>query len=123
MSKTQQLLDSLNSLKNSNEQQSASQSLTGKLSPVESNFIDEKYIDRLYGGYNQMPRLIQADGSVYTGKIYKKSRPRPRIDGSGNFKQTIYVTADNRWFDNSGMPIEKPNTVDDEVENNDTTTD
>lgn len=123
MSKTQELLNSLNSLKNSNEQQSATQSLTGKLSPVESNYINEKYIDRIYSGYNQMPRLIQADGSVYTGKIYKKSRPRPRIDGSGNFKQTIYVTADDRWFDNSGIPIEKPNTVDEEIENNDTTTD
>ena len=37
------------------------------------------------------------------------------INGN-NFYQQIRVTADGRWFDNSGMPIEAPTKIEDEEE-------
>ena len=33
-----------------------------------------------------------------------------------NFYQQVRVTADGRWFDNSGMPIEAPTKVEEEEE-------
>ena len=33
-----------------------------------------------------------------------------------NFYQQVRVTADGRWFDNGGMPIEAPTKVEDEEE-------
>ena len=67
-------------------------------------------IDRVYGGlYGQ--RLVQKDGSEYTGKLYKKRRliTSKSITGEkSNFYSSCVVTADGRWFDNGGMPIEAP---------------
>ena len=62
---------------------------------------DFVYIDRIYGGLNGKSRLVQKDGSIYKG--YLKS-----------FKigvQTFTLTEDCRWFDNSGMPCQCPNGV------------
>ena len=59
------------------------------------------YIDRIYGGLNGVNRLIQKDGSNYKG--YLKT-----------FKigvSTFTLTEDGRWFDNSGMPCQCPNGV------------
>ena len=39
------------------------------------------------------------------------------INGN-NFYQQIRVTADGRWFDNSGFPIDPPAKVEDEEEKN-----
>ena len=62
-------------------------------------------IDRVYGGlYGQ--RLMQADGTEYQGKLYNKRRLITRNKDS--FYSRCTVTADGRWFDNSGMPIEPP---------------
>tara|TARA_R110000851_G_scaffold139700_1_gene276866 strand:+ start:64 stop:534 length:471 start_codon:yes stop_codon:yes gene_type:complete len=77
------------------------------------------YIDRLYsdlfGGIN----LIQKNHKEYTGKVHKKRRLISRKSMNGDnvsFYSVCYVTADNRWFDNVGLPIEAPNnSVDEEV--------
>ena len=56
------------------------------------------YIDRIYGGLNGISQLVQKDGSIYKGHLKK-------------FKvgsQTFTLTADSRWFDNSGMPCQVP---------------
>ena len=67
------------------------------------------YIDRMYGtGPTQ--RLIQADGSEYSGKIYSKRRLIKGVDGN-NFYSKCHSTADGRWFCNSGMPIEPPTEI------------
>ena len=59
------------------------------------------YIDRIYGGLNGISQLVQKDGSIYKGHLKK-------------FKvgyQTFTLTADARWFDNSGMPCQVPKGV------------
>ena len=59
------------------------------------------YIDRIYGGLNGVSQLVQKDGSIYKGHLKK-------------FKvgsQTLTLTEDARWFDNSGMPCQVPNGV------------
>ena len=67
-------------------------------------------IDRVYGGlYDQ--RLLQKDGTEYKGKLYKKRRliTSKSITGEkSNFYSSCVVTADGRWFDNGGLPIEAP---------------
>ena len=59
--------------------------------------------DRIYGNIYKQLRLIQKDGTEYKGKIEKKSIKLE--DGTLSF---VHVTADNRWFDKAGMPIDKP---------------
>ena len=78
----------------------------------------EEYImiDRMYGGlYGQ--HLLQKDGTEYTGKLYKKRRLVTRKNAQGdkvNFYSACTSTADGRWFDNCGMPIEEPNKLEPE---------
>jgi hypothetical protein len=68
------------------------------------------YIDRVYGGmYGQS--LRQADGTEYKGKLYNKRRlvtHKGFNSEQSNFYSKCTVTADGRWFDNGGMPIETP---------------
>jgi len=74
------------------------------------------YIDRMYGGINGKYRLLQGKyGEEYKGTIKNKRVRRKRLDGSG-FWQQFHVTADGRWFDNSGMPCEEPKDVEFEKE-------
>ena len=75
----------------------------------------EEYImiDRIYGSiFKGGERLLQADGTVYKGKLYTKRRllvsKDPITKDKKNFYSPCIVTADGRWFDNSGMPIEAP---------------
>ena len=67
-------------------------------------------IDRVYGGlYGHT--LRQADGTEYREKLYSKRRLIERKNMHGEitrFYSKCTVTADDRWFDNCGMPIEKP---------------
>ena len=70
-------------------------------------------IDRIYGSiFKGGERLVQADGTVYTGKLYSKRRLLTSTDFITKEKKNFYspcrVTADGRWFDNAGMPIEAP---------------
>jgi hypothetical protein len=46
--------------------------------------------------------MIQKDGSKYNGKIEKRSIKLK--DGTLGF---VYF-ADNKWFDRTGLPIDKP---------------
>ena len=54
-------------------------------------------------------------GTVYKGKLYDKRRLIKGSDGK-NFYSKCTVTADGRWFDNCGFPIEPPKQVDIEPE-------
>ena len=67
-------------------------------------------IDRVYGSlYGQ--RLIQKDGTEYKGKLHTKRRLITSKNTTGektSFYSRCTVTADGRWFDNCGLPIEAP---------------
>jgi hypothetical protein len=58
---------------------------------------------------------MQKDGTTYQGKLYKKRRLIKGMDDK-NFYSKCTVTADGRWFDNCGFPIEPPKQVDIEPE-------
>jgi hypothetical protein len=73
-------------------------------------------IDRIYGSiFKGGDRLLQADGTVYKGKLYSKRRLVTSKDAITKEKKNFYspcrVTADGRWFDNAGMPIEAPDNL------------
>ena len=80
-----------------------------------SNFVGGQYIDRMYGTHTGV-RLVQKDGTEYAGAIHNKKRKCYRQDGT-LFWQTLHVTKDGRWFDNSGMPMDKPGAIDEEDQN------
>ena len=72
----------------------------------------EEYImiDRVYGSLYGST-LRQKDGTEYKGKLYTKRRLITNKDGAGekvSFYSRCTVTADGRWFDNGGLPIEAP---------------
>ena len=77
------------------------------------------YIDRIYSDLFGGIKLIQKNHKEHRGKIHKKRRliSRKSINGDNiSFYSVCYVTADNRWFDNVGLPIEAPkNSLDEEV--------
>ena len=77
------------------------------------------YIDRLYSDLFGGIKLIQKNHKEYLGKVHKKRRliSRKSINGDNvSFYSVCYVTADNRWFDNVGLPMEAPkNSLDEEV--------
>ena len=77
------------------------------------------YIDRIYSDLFGGIKLIQKNHREYPGKIHKKRRLISRRSMNGDnisFYSVCYMTADARWFDNVGMPIEAPkNSLDEEV--------
>jgi len=80
----------------------------------------EEYImiDRVYGDLWNTGRLQQKDGSTYSGKLYRKRRLLIRKDPitgeKSNFYSACTSTADGRWFDNQGLPIEAPDKLEPE---------
>ena len=79
----------------------------------------EEYImiDRVYGSlFDDL--LIQKDGTVYTGKLYRKRRLLTRKDPftgeKSNFFSPCTSTADGRWFNNMGFPIDPPDKLEPE---------
>ena len=62
--------------------------------------------------------LIQKDGSIYTGKLYRKRRLLTRKDPftgeKSNFFSPCSSTADGRWFNNMGYPIDPPDKLEPE---------
>ena len=83
----------------------------------DKDWLDGEYIliDRVYGGLYEQ-QLIQKDFTTYKGKLYHKKRlVKSKLDGK-NFYSKCTVTADGRWFDNGGFPIEPPKQVDIEPE-------
>ena len=73
---------------------------TNKIYSSETKFVA---YDRIYGNIYKQLRLIQKSGIEYKGKIEKKSIKR--ADGTLSY---VHKTADNRWFNRTGMPISKP---------------
>tara|TARA_R100001480_G_scaffold2606_2_gene7269 strand:- start:14264 stop:14806 length:543 start_codon:yes stop_codon:yes gene_type:complete len=76
-------------------------------------------IDRVYGSiFVGGARLLQADGSTYKGKLYTKRRlisnKDPMTRENKSFYSRCTVTADGRWFDNAGLPIEAPKNLEPE---------
>ena len=74
------------------------------------------YVDRVYGGLFGYQTLEQKDGTTYKGKLYNKRRLCKSELDDKNFYSPCTVTADGRWFDNSGWPITPPTKVDIEPE-------
>jgi hypothetical protein len=74
----------------------------------ETNKVDDKPFDRIYGSIwkGDDRKLIQKDGTVYKGKIEKKS-----IRTRWGFLSHVYKTEDNRYFDRCGLPIDKPSNL------------
>ena len=68
----------------------------------ESNKKGDKVIDRIYGDLYGTLRLILKDGSTYEGKIDKKSIKLS--DGTLGYVYNVK----NKWFDRTGLPIDKP---------------
>ena len=116
--KTKQLLEGLGNIANKTR-------ITEDKHIMVSNEFGENdkgkiiYIDRIYSDLFGGIKLIQNNHKEYTGKIHKKRRliSRKSINGDNiSFYSVCYVTADNRWFDNVGLPIEAPkNSLDEEV--------
>ena len=76
-------------------------------------------IDRIYGSiFKGGDKLLQADGTIYKGKLYSKRRlltsKDPITKEKKNFLSPCRVTADGRWFDNCGLPIEAPDKLEPE---------
>ena len=74
------------------------------------------YVDRVYGGLFGYQTLEQKDGTTYKGKLYNKRRLCKSELDDKNFYSPCTVTADGRWFDNSGWPITPPKEVEIEPE-------
>jgi len=76
--------------------------------------------DRVYGGIGvNAQRVIQKDGTTYQGKLHKKRRlikSKNILGEEKNFYSTCTVTADGRWFDNGGFPIDPPKQEDQQEE-------
>ena len=113
--KTKKLLEGLGKITDSAPKQFTPQKFT-----VVSNQYGEDakgnptYIDRLYCGISGITTLVQKDFSEYKGKIHKKRRLVKAKSGN-SFYSVCYHTADGRWFDNSGMPMEAPTNVEEEA--------
>ena len=73
------------------------------------------YIDRMYGDMFGDHKLIQKNHKQYTGKIHKRRRLVKGMDDN-SFFSACFETADGRWFDNAGMPMEKPKKAEAEPE-------
>ena len=75
-------------------------------------------IDRVYGSiFKDGQRLLQADGTEYKGKLNQKRRLVAHKNNMGekvSFYSRCTVTADERWFDNCGIPIEAPSKLEPE---------
>ena len=84
---------------------------------VVSNYYKGEWIDRIYStGFGDAVKhyLINKDNTLYQGKVTVTSR-RMKTP-TDNFRQTLFKTADNRWFDNSGLPMSDPGEIPEETD-------
>lgn len=65
---------------------------------IVSNFVNDKWIERLYMNVNKSVYLVRPDGEVDSCKVKK-------------VKSKYYLTSTGKWFDNSGLPCETPTDV------------
>ena len=134
--KTKQLLEGLGKITDSApkvRETDKFHSYTNRYYPNTINPISSKYdkarrkkdedgeeyimIDRVYGSlFDDL--LIEKDGTVYTGKLYRKrrlmTRSDPFTDEKANFFSPCTSTADGRWFNNMGFPIDPPDKLEPE---------
>ena len=94
-------------------------SIYDKAKRIKDEDGDEYFmIDRVYGSiFKGGQRLLQADGTEYKGKLHDKRRLITRRSTTGekvSFYSRCTVTADGRWFDNGGLPIEVPSKLEPE---------
>jgi hypothetical protein len=83
---------------------------------IESNHMGGKWIDRLYQlGVTEAVELINKDFTKYIGRVSRRRISLQNAEGQ-NFFASAYESADGRWFDNSGMPMKKPNNITKELE-------
>lgn len=69
---------------------------------VISNFINDKWVDRIYMAFNKTPYLLKPDGTIENCKIKKvKSN-----------KKSYFLTSTGKWFNNSGLRIDEPAGID-----------
>jgi hypothetical protein len=112
--KTKQLLEGLGNIANKTR-------ITEENHTVVSNEFGENakgkpiYIDRMYSDLFGGHKLIQKNHKEYTGKIHKRRRLVKGLDDN-SFFSACFETADGRWFDNAGMPMEKPKKAEAEPE-------
>jgi len=62
---------------------------------VISNFINDKWVDRIYMAFNKTPYLLKPDGTIENCKIKK-------------VKSKYFLTSTGKWFNNSGLRIDEP---------------
>ena len=75
---------------------------------IGSNHVGGKWIDRIYLlGITEQVELVNKDSTKYKGKVHRR-RITVQNAQEQNFFATAYESADGRWFDNCGMPMEKP---------------
>tara|TARA_B100000508_G_C11252710_1_gene177154 strand:- start:13 stop:441 length:429 start_codon:yes stop_codon:yes gene_type:complete len=67
------------------------------------------YIDRLYGSISGKIELVNKNMSIYKGKINRRSIMAKNKEGK--FRSHAYETADGRWFDRAGMPMDTPKNI------------
>ena len=75
-------------------------------------------IDRIYSSMYD-DRLMQKNGTEHKGKLYQKRRLITAKNEAGeksNFYSHCTMTADGRWFDNGGFPIDPPKQEDQQEE-------
>ena len=65
---------------------------------VISNFINDKWVDRIYMAFNETPYLLKPDGTIENCKIKKVK--------SNN--KSYFLTSTGKWFNNSGLRIDEP---------------
>jgi len=66
---------------------------------IVSNFINDKWVDRIYVAFNKTPYLLKPDGTIENCKIKK-------------VKSKYYLTSTGKWFNNSGLRIDEPAGID-----------
>ena len=66
---------------------------------VISNFINDKWVDRIYMAFNKTPYLLKPDGTIENCKIKK-------------VKSKYFLTSTGKWFNNSGLRIDEPAGID-----------
>jgi len=62
---------------------------------VVSNFINERWVDRLYQNFNKSVYLLKPDGKVDPCKVKK-------------VKSKYYLTSTGKWFNSAGLRIDEP---------------
>lgn len=62
---------------------------------IVSNFINDKWVDRLYQNFDKSVYLLKPNGTVDPCKIKK-------------VKSKYYLTDNGKWFNSSGLRIDEP---------------